>query len=87
MKNTERVDLRLTPKTKGLLTKLSKESRQNCSEYIRSLIEQAACTGFSHQQQIYLTLKENKFINSLFANPELTDDAKMIIAKEMRKHV
>lgn len=88
MKNNKRIDLRLTPETKEQLTKLAQNNGQNCSEYIRSLIEQAAYTNSSCQQPVYnKILQENRFINSLLTNPALTDDAKKIIVKEMRKYV
>lgn len=99
-KNTECVNLRLSPQIKELLDS-SAEKRGICrSDYLRSLIEQDAGAiennqiagqglqqSLSHEKMITNSLSENYFINTLFTNKEFSNKSKAIIGREMRKYV
>lgn len=99
-KNTECVNLRLTPQTKELLDNSAKKRGKSRSNYLRYLIKQDAEAirnnqiagpdtqqGISHGQMVINSLSENHFINTLLTNKEFSNKSKAIIGREMRKYV
>ncbi len=86
MKKSKRIDLRATPEEIILLDQQAKENGMNRSEYIFSLVKKDSRQN-SHELQIKNSLIENGLFNSLLLNPSLSNKAKQIIGKEMRKYV
>lgn len=99
-KNTETINLRLSPQIRELLDNSAKKRGKSHSDYLRYLIEQDAKTisnnqiaepntqqNLSHEQVIINSLSENHFINTLLTNEEFSNKSKAIIRREMRKYV
>ncbi len=86
VKKTERVDFRFPLETKELMNSMAKKHNMKNSQYVRSLIEKDA-HSISHEQQIQNSLRENHFINSLLANPDMPNKCKQLIGKELEKYV
>lgn len=99
-KNTECVNLRLSPQIKELLDSSAEKRGKSRSDYLRYLIEQDASAiennqivgqgtqqNLSHEQMIINSLLENHFTNALLTNKEFSNKSKAIIGREMRKYV
>lgn len=86
MKKSERTDLRLTPEEKNLLETQAREHGMNNSRYICSLLKQDAVPK-NHEQKIKDSLAENRILNSLLTNPNLSKTVKQMIGKEIEKYV
>lgn len=85
-KKTERINLRLTIAEKRLINEEAKRNNQNITEHIVSLIKnEKSCT--SHEQRIADSMAANQLINNLLTSSELSNKAKEIISKEIRKYV
>ena len=86
MKKTDRIPLRVSPEQKKFVETQAKKQNKNRTEYILDLVEQDS-KSISHEQLIQNSLSENQLINSLLTHPELSNKAKEILGKEIRKYV
>lgn len=83
---TERITLRLSGKEKDMVNKLADDNGMNVSKLILSLIDKEL-NSVPHEQYITKSLEENKLINSLFSNGDLSNKSKQVISREIKKYV
>lgn len=85
-RKTDRIPLRVSPEQKVFIEEQAKKQNKNTTKYILDLIEQDS-KSISHEQLIQNSLSQNQLINDLLTNPELSNKAKEIIGRELRKYV
>lgn len=83
---TERITLRLSGTEKDMVNKLADDNGMNVSKLILNLVDKEL-NSMPHEQYISKSLEENKLINSLLSNDDLSNKSKQVISREIKKYV
>lgn len=86
MNKSKRIDVRLTPELKEILEKKAEGSGMTKSDYICALIGKGVLP-VSHEEFIVHSMKENRFINGMLTDPNVSLELKQELTKEMQKYV